>query len=393
MSTFTVDLNCDMGESFGTYHIGHDEEILNYVSSANIACGFHAGDPAVMKKTVRLALQKGVALGAHPGLPDLQGFGRREMMVTPEEAYDLVLYQLGALWAFAKSEGASLKHVKPHGALYNMAARQATLAEAIARAVYAVDPNLLLYGLAGSELIEAGKKQGLTTIQEVFADRSYQADGTLTPRSQPNALLTDPDMAVQQVVRMVREGQVSSLQGTSVALTANTVCIHGDGPYALQFARHIHTTLRQKGWECGGSRFGLQCAVWPLCRSGRCPGSRHCHPGVSGAGSKKMDGLDCPGHGAAHDPAHCVGSLYIIATCGRSPAKIYFPGPGRSNCHHYAGRWYGRRLYYLCRRTPAARCGHYRTGLPAAGKQKCGIRHHHCFYHSHFSVFSNPGGR
>ena len=247
MSTFTVDLNCDMGESFGRYQLGQDAEILAYVSAANIACGFHAGDPSVMKRTVRLALQRGVALGAHPGLPDLQGFGRRAMAISPEEAHDLVLYQLGALWAIAKAEGGQLQHVKPHGALYNMAATDLPLAEAIAEAVYALDPRLLLYGLAGSELVKAGQRRGLRIAHEVFADRSYQADGTLTPRNKPNALITEPKEAILQVLRMIREGNVRSQQGTEVPIQADTICIHGDGPHALQFARQIHSALLQEG--------------------------------------------------------------------------------------------------------------------------------------------------
>ena len=177
-----IDMNCDLGESFGAYTIGNDAAILPFVTSANIACGFHAGDPGVMRKTVRLALDCHVALGAHPGLCDLQGFGRRKMDISPQEAYDLVLYQIGALYAFIRAEGAVMQHVKPHGALYNMAAKDSKLAEAIAEAVYKVEPELILFGLSGSELIRAAKKTGLQTAEEVFADRSYQADGTLTPR-------------------------------------------------------------------------------------------------------------------------------------------------------------------------------------------------------------------
>jgi UPF0271 protein len=225
---FSVDLNCDLGESFG-------------------ACGFHAGDPAVMKKTVRLALQQQVAVGAHPGLPDLVGFGRREIAVSPEEAFDMTVYQLGALAAFVKAEGGTLHHVKPHGALYNMAAVTPALAEAIAEAVYRVNPELLLYGLAGSALIQAGQKLGLRTVNEVFADRTYQPDGTLTSRRSPNALLSDPQEAIQQVVRMVKEGKVRSQPGPDVAIQADTVCIHGDGAHALAFARRIREVLEREG--------------------------------------------------------------------------------------------------------------------------------------------------
>jgi 5-oxoprolinase (ATP-hydrolysing) subunit A len=244
---FVVDLNCDMGESFGAYHLGQDEAILPLVTSVNIACGFHAGDPAVMKRTVRLARDHGVAIGAHPGLPDLAGFGRRDMAITPDEAYDLVVYQMGALAAFVRAEGGRLHHLKPHGALYNMAAGQEALAEAIAEAVYRVDPAVALYGLAGSALIRAGRKRGLKTAQEVFADRTYQPDGTLTPRRQPQALITDPGAAARQVVQMIKTGKVVSVGGEEVAIRADTVCIHGDGPRALDFARHLRQALQSAG--------------------------------------------------------------------------------------------------------------------------------------------------
>lgn len=247
MNQLTVDLNCDMGESFGAWRMGNDSELLTYVSSANIACGFHAGDPATMKKTMRLALEKGVAIGAHPGLPDLVGFGRREMAVSAEEVYDMVVYQVGALMGFAKAEGATLHHVKPHGALYNMAAANATLAEAIAEAVAKLDEQLILYGLAGSELVKAGEKYGLRTASEVFADRTYQADGTLTPRRQSDALITNPEQAIRQVLRMVIESKVQSQQGTEVSIMADTICIHGDGPHALPFARLIRERLVSEG--------------------------------------------------------------------------------------------------------------------------------------------------
>ena len=236
-----------MGESFGAWPLGDDAALLPFVTSANIACGFHAGDPAVMKRTVRLALRHGVAIGAHPGLPDLVGFGRRELAVSAEEAFDMVVYQLGALRAVAQAEGGQLHHLKPHGALYNMAARRAPLAEAIAEAVYRVQPELTLYGLAGSELVRAGEKLGLRVAHEVFADRSYQPDGSLTPRQEPGALLTDADAAVAQVLRMVREGQVRSQQGPDVAIRADTVCLHGDGPHALEFAQRLNEALRGAG--------------------------------------------------------------------------------------------------------------------------------------------------
>ncbi|WP_161888396.1 LamB/YcsF family protein [Pontibacter russatus] len=242
-----IDLNCDMGESFGAYHLGHDADILRYVTSANIACGFHAGDPLVMRRTVKLALAQGVAVGAHPGLPDLVGFGRREMAVSPDEVYAMVVYQVGALQAFVQAEGGKLHHVKPHGALYNMATANTALAEAVAEAIYKVQPEAVLYGLSGSELIKAGERLGLATASEVFADRTYQQDGTLTPRSFADALLTDQVEALLRVLRMVREGKVASQQGRDISLRADTVCIHGDRPDALPFARHIHEVLQSEG--------------------------------------------------------------------------------------------------------------------------------------------------
>jgi 5-oxoprolinase (ATP-hydrolysing) subunit A len=242
-----IDLNCDFGESFGVYQLGEEEEILRYVTSVNIACGFHAGDPLVMRKTVQMALERKVAIGAHPGFPDLLGFGRRNIAVTPGEAYAYVVYQIGALAAFVKAEGGTMSHVKPHGALYNMAAKDAALAEAIAKAVYDVDPALILYGLAGSELIRAGKKIGLRTASEVFADRTYQQDGSLTPRSDPRALIVDEQEAVLQVLAMVKEKRVRSLQGIDVPIEAETVCIHGDGKKAVLFAKRLYEALRKEG--------------------------------------------------------------------------------------------------------------------------------------------------
>lgn len=242
-----VDLNCDMGESFGAYRMGKDEEILDYVTSANIACGYHAGDPATMRKTVQMALEKNVGIGAHPGMPDLVGFGRREINISPQEAYDLVIYQMGALYGFVRSEGGKIQHVKPHGALFNMAAKSAPLSEAIAEAVYKVDPECILFGLAGSELVKAGKKIGLRTASEVFSDRTYQKDGSLTSRREENALIKDHKIAVNQVVRMVKEGKVKSVQGEDVVIQADTICIHGDGLHALEFAQYISNALREAG--------------------------------------------------------------------------------------------------------------------------------------------------
>jgi len=246
MGSFSVDLNCDMGESFGAYRMGSDEAVVPYVTSVNIACGFHAGDPAVMKRTVRLALLQGIAIGAHPGLPDLQGFGRREMVVTPEEAYDMVIYQIGALWAFVCSEGGKLRHVKPHGALYNMAAVDPILSRAIAEAVYKVDPELVLYGLSGSELVRAGRYIGLRVANEVFADRTYQDNGTLTPRRLRNALITDENEAVARSLRMVRENLVTTVNGSEIHLETDTICIHGDGAHAAEFAAKLHTAFKEQ---------------------------------------------------------------------------------------------------------------------------------------------------
>ncbi|RPJ93956.1 LamB/YcsF family protein [Rummeliibacillus sp. TYF005] len=244
---FTLDINCDLGESFGRYKLGEQEEILKYVTSANIACGFHAGDPSVMRETVKRALVHQVQIGAHPGLPDLNGFGRRAMNITPQEGYDMVVYQIGALQGFLATQKAKLQHVKPHGALYNMAAKDSALADAIAQAVYDVSPDIILFGLAGSELTKAGEKIGLRTVHEVFADRTYQQDGSLTSRNQSDALITDQESSVKQVVKMIKDGYVITQQETKYAIQADSVCIHGDGEHALEFAKYIHQTLEKEG--------------------------------------------------------------------------------------------------------------------------------------------------
>ncbi|GAA4334380.1 5-oxoprolinase subunit PxpA [Variovorax defluvii] len=244
----SIDINCDMGESFGPWVMGQDLELLGQVSSANIACGFHAGDPTVMLTTVRAAIAANVAIGAHPGLPDLQGFGRRAMAMTPEEVYALVIYQAGALQAFAKSQGGRLHHVKTHGALYNMTARDPALADAVAQAVYDLDPTLPIY-VANAAIAKAARDKSLTTIFEVYADRSYQDDGTLTPRSQPHAMIEDVNQSIAQVIRMIKEGVVRALSGKDVPVTADTLCIHGDQPGALAFARSIRAALREEGIE------------------------------------------------------------------------------------------------------------------------------------------------
>ena len=242
-----IDINCDMGEAFGNYAMPNDALLFNYISSANIACGFHAGDAAVMQETVALAIQHNVAIGAHPGLQDLQGFGRREMNISPKEVYQITLYQVGALAAFAKAAGSKLNHVKPHGALYNMAAKNLQLAQAIADAVYDFDPSLILYGLAGSELINAAANKGLQSASEVFADRTYQDDGSLTPRTHANALIINEKDALAQVVRMVKHQQMISVHQKTISLQADTLCIHGDGAHAVDFAKTIYQALQQEG--------------------------------------------------------------------------------------------------------------------------------------------------
>lgn len=243
--TFTIDLNCDLGESFGAYTIGNDAEILKTISSANIACGFHAGDPSIMRQTVKLAVENDVAIGAHPGLQDLIGFGRRKMAISPREAYDLTVYQIGALYGFVTAEGAKLQHVKPHGALYNMCAEDASLAKAVVEAVYKVNPELILFGLANSELIKASKEIGLRTVSEAFSDRTYQADGSLTPRYKANALITNEAVAIEQIIRIVKEKKVTATDGTDIPMHAQTICIHGDGKTALQFAKRIPIALEE----------------------------------------------------------------------------------------------------------------------------------------------------
>lgn len=242
-----IDLNCDMGESFGVYSIGSDAELMTVITSANIACGAHAGDFNVMDQSVILSKENGVKVGAHPGYPDLAGFGRRMMPFSPEEIYRFMIFQIGSLQAFCKVHHIPLHHVKPHGALYNVAARDHTIADAIAKAVSDLDDSLLLYGLAGSELIAAGKKYGLTVANEVFADRTYQADGTLTPRSEKNALIEDVEKAVEQVKQMVMEGIVQAVDGSTVQVQADTVCIHGDNPQAVEFARKLKRQLIADG--------------------------------------------------------------------------------------------------------------------------------------------------
>jgi len=239
----TIDINADLGESFGAWRMGDDAALLAVVSSANIACGFHGGDPDIMRGTVAMAIQHDVAIGAHVSLPDLQGFGRREMAVTANEAYALTLYQIGALHGFAQAAGTRLRHVKPHGALYNMAARDASLAAAIARAVHDFDPALRLFGLANSALIDAGIAAGIPVASEAFADRRYRSDGSLQPRRESDAVIQESDEAIAQALAMAREGQVRAVDGSIVALQADTLCVHGDGAHAVAFARQLRAAL------------------------------------------------------------------------------------------------------------------------------------------------------
>lgn len=242
-----IDLNCDLGESFGSYKLGNDELILSEVTSANIACGFHAGDAHVMYKTVMLAKERGVAIGAHPGFNDISGFGRREIPHTPGEITEMVLYQIGALSAFCKAHEVKLSHVKPHGALYNLAAKDPFIAKAIAKAVMLFDSDLLLYGLSGSELIKAGQEVGLHTVSEVFADRTYQNDGSLTSRKDENAIISSTELALAQVIQMIETDTVTTVEGQSIPIVAESVCVHGDNEHALLFAKALRENLTKKG--------------------------------------------------------------------------------------------------------------------------------------------------
>jgi 5-oxoprolinase (ATP-hydrolysing) subunit A len=238
-----IDLNCDMGESFGAWRMGQDAEVMPWITSANIACGFHAGDFSTMQQTVALAMKHEVAIGAHVSLPDLQGFGRRELRVTPDEAYAMTLYQIGALVAFTRAASTRVAHVKPHGALYNMAAKDAALANAIARAVHDFDKNLILVGLAGSALPAAGVAIGLRVAREAFADRRYEADGSLTPRREAGAVIHDIDAAVAQAVQIATNGKVETRDGKVIAVRADTICVHGDRDDAAIFARRLREAL------------------------------------------------------------------------------------------------------------------------------------------------------
>jgi UPF0271 protein len=236
-----------MGESFGVYRIGADDAVFPFITSANIACGFHGGDPTVMRTTIARARERGVAIGAHPGFQDLIGFGRREIDVTPDEVYDLVVYQVGALLGFANAAGVEMQHVKAHGALYNMAAAKPALAAAIAKAVRDVDRGLVFFGLPGSHLISEAESLGLATACEAFADRNYMSDGSLVSRKRSDAHVHDAGEAVSRAIRMVREGLVRSIDGHDVAIRADTICIHGDGPHAADFAKRLREGFQRAG--------------------------------------------------------------------------------------------------------------------------------------------------
>ena len=246
---YCVDLNSDLGESFGSYKIGRDEDIIPLISSANVACGAHAGDPDVMAKTADICKSSGISMGAHPGFFDLMGFGRRNLAVSPEEAKNLIIYQIGALDAFAKSRGIKLAHVKPHGALYNMAAKDARLAAAIAEGIYSYNPELILLGLSGSEMLRAAENIGLPCAAEVFADRAYEDDGTLVARSKPGAMIKDEDEAVSRVIKMIKEHKVTTISGKEIEISPASVCVHGDSEKALLFVKKIRDALTSENIE------------------------------------------------------------------------------------------------------------------------------------------------
>ena len=247
--TLSVDVNADLGESFGNYIIGNDEKIIPLISSANVACGFHASDPKVMLETVKLIKKSGAGLGAHPGFPDKEGFGRRYMDCTNEEIYSMVLYQLSALDGIARTVGVEMNHVKPHGALYNATFTDKNLARVIAQAVKDFNPNLKLMGLSENNLVKAGEEIGLQVVHEVFLDRAYENDGTLVSRRKEGAMITDSKLAVERGIRMLTEGKVEAIDGTDIDIKADSICVHGDGEKALQFVREIKSALEAKGIE------------------------------------------------------------------------------------------------------------------------------------------------
>ncbi len=245
----SIDINCDMGESFGRYKLGNDAEIMKYVSSVNIACGFHAGDPVTMSQTVDLALNAGMKIGAHPGFPDLIGFGRRKMNLSFEEAKANIIYQIGALKAIVESKGGVLHHVKPHGALYNMASSDEMLARALAEAVYEVDDNLVYMGLSGSKMLSTAEQVGLKTAHEVFADRAYTNLGSLVSRRETGAVIHDSEHVVIRVLKMVKEKKVLSVTGEELHIKADTICLHGDTPNSVVLAKAIYEALSRNDIE------------------------------------------------------------------------------------------------------------------------------------------------
>jgi UPF0271 protein len=254
----TIDLNSDLGESFGAYRIGYDDQLFPMLSSANVACGFHGGDPRTLERTVDACKARGVAVGAHPGFPDLVGFGRRPIQSSPDEVRTDTLYQLGALDAFCRAAGVRMQHVKPHGALTNMAQHDAAMAEAIVGAVAAYDPGLLLFAMPGSELLNAAERAGLPVAREAFADRAYNADGSLVNRRLPGAMITDPTHAAERMIRLVAEGQLTAIDGTEIELQAETICTHSDTDGAVEIVAAVRSALSAAGVEIAppGARFG-----------------------------------------------------------------------------------------------------------------------------------------
>lgn len=246
---YRIDLNSDLGESFGNYKLGMDDKIIPLISSANVACGYHASDPVVMQKTIKMAKEAGIRVGAHPGFPDLMGFGRRNLNVTPQEAKAYTLYQLGALDGFCRAAGIQMQHVKPHGAFYNMAAKDYVLSSAICEAIAEYNPDLIVMALCGGELVRAAKDKGLRAAQEVFADRAYEEDGSLVDRRKEGAMVTDENIAIARVVRMVKERKVTAITGRDISIQADSVCVHGDGVKALAFVEKIRETLTAEGIE------------------------------------------------------------------------------------------------------------------------------------------------
>lgn len=246
---YQIDLNSDMGESFGAYKLGADEEIIKYVTTANVACGWHAGDPMVMDRVVKMAKERGVMVGAHPGYPDLMGFGRRKMVLSPLEIKNYMKYQIGALLAFTQSEGMKLQHVAPHGALGNLCQYDREVSQAICEAVCEIDKSIIIYYCAGAVLGEIAESMGLRAAAEIFADRAYMDDLSLAPRSMEGSMITDEEIAIERCVRMIKEGKVTSINGKELDIKGDTLCVHGDGPKAIAFVKKIRETFAAEGIE------------------------------------------------------------------------------------------------------------------------------------------------